>query len=191
MQGEDDGDGGLPSRRRFLSGGAALPVVLTLAGRPALAGQCTVSGRLSGNLSTPRTICDGRDPRFWAANPGLWPGGFSPGANRGAQPQAKVRQTEIGQATPFTAATGVPAPMVAMVVEDEQGRQQRQMLPMTLMQALWSKDPRLTHYAAAILNAAAWPRSFGYDVAAMRALIRRRDGDPTLVRDLALINRPA
>jgi hypothetical protein len=191
MHGEDD-NAGRPSRRHFLRGGAALPVIVTLASRPALAGQCTVSGRLSGNLSVPRTLCDGRDPRFWAVNPALWPGGFAPGRSEpGGPPPTTIRSDEIGQATTFAAATGATAPLVAMQVLDAKGNRQKQMLPMTLMQALWSGDQRLMQYAAAALNATAWPRSYGYDLAAMRGLIARRDGDPAFVRDLTLINRTA
>ena len=56
------------SRRRFtaaLGGGA---VILTLAGKPVWANQCTVSGMMSGNLSAPKgTPCQGCTPGYWGA----------------------------------------------------------------------------------------------------------------------------
>jgi hypothetical protein len=56
-------------RRRFLTGGlATLPVVITtLANRPALAGDnlCTVSARMSGNLSRPVRGPCGSSPGCW------------------------------------------------------------------------------------------------------------------------------
>jgi hypothetical protein len=63
------------SRRRFvLGGGAMAPVMVTLAGRPALANVCTVSGTLSGNLSRPDAVdCRGLSPEFWRTHPGQWP----------------------------------------------------------------------------------------------------------------------
>ncbi len=56
------------SRRRFtatLGGGA---IILTLAGKPVWASQCTVSGMMSGNLSAPKgTPCQGCTPGYWGA----------------------------------------------------------------------------------------------------------------------------
>ncbi len=56
------------ARRRFtaaLGGGA---VILTLAGKPVWANQCTVSGMMSGNLSAPKgTPCQGCTPGYWGA----------------------------------------------------------------------------------------------------------------------------
>ncbi|WP_346380784.1 hypothetical protein, partial [Acidithiobacillus sp.] len=53
-------------RRRFtatLGGGA---IILTLAGKPVWANQCTVSGMMSGNLSAPQgTPCQGCTPGYW------------------------------------------------------------------------------------------------------------------------------
>ena len=56
------------ARRRFtaaLGGGA---IILTLAGKPVWANQCTVSGMMSGNLSAPKgTPCQGCTPGYWGA----------------------------------------------------------------------------------------------------------------------------
>ena len=68
------------ARRRFtavLGGGA---VILTLAGKPVWANQCTVSGMMSGNLSAPKsTPCQGCTPGYWGAcqHLGSWVG-FKP-----------------------------------------------------------------------------------------------------------------
>lgn len=57
------------SRRRFTRASLiATPVIMTLASRPALGYyNCTISGLLSGNISSPRDIgpCDGQSPGFW------------------------------------------------------------------------------------------------------------------------------
>ena len=70
------------SRRRFtatLGGGA---IILTLAGKPVWANQCTVSGMMSGNLSAPKgTPCQGCTPGYWKVCQHLdsWgPTGFHP-----------------------------------------------------------------------------------------------------------------
>ena len=56
------------TRRRFtaaLGGGA---IILTLAGKPVWASQCTVSGMMSGNLSAPMgKPCQGCTPGYWGA----------------------------------------------------------------------------------------------------------------------------
>ena len=67
-------------RRRFLFKGAVIsaPVIMTVASRPVWAGgwrkwgggkgrNCTLSGQLSGNLSTPDEVCSGE-----GCTPGYW-----------------------------------------------------------------------------------------------------------------------
>jgi hypothetical protein len=69
------------SRRRFARAGIAAPVVLgTLVSRPVLgagpAYNCTVSGQLSGNVSSPgNTVCSsiGSSKSFWLGST-TWPG---------------------------------------------------------------------------------------------------------------------
>lgn len=58
------------ARRRFskigLTGSA---VIFTLASRPVWAGQCTISGMMSGNVSSPGQItCGGCTPGYWKNN---------------------------------------------------------------------------------------------------------------------------
>lgn len=72
--GYDDCDNGTesrlidPQRRAFSRLGLAGPVILSLASRPVLAGNC-LSNMLSGNLSSPeRGLCSlGYDPLYWAS----------------------------------------------------------------------------------------------------------------------------
>jgi len=87
-------------RRKFTKAGiASVPVILTLASRPALGGgyggggyvgkgygggkyHCTVSGMLSGNLSKPDDYtCEGCTPGYWGTHPKKWYDcGHKPGA---------------------------------------------------------------------------------------------------------------
>ena len=64
-----------PSRRQFLKkslvAGSA-PVLMSLASRPVLANQCSISGMLSGNISPPQVICAGLTPGFWGQHPDEW-----------------------------------------------------------------------------------------------------------------------
>jgi hypothetical protein len=70
------------SRRRFAKAGAATPVVLgSLLSKPALATQpynCTISGQMSGNMSTRPGMVDcktlGKSPGYWK-NASTWPAG--------------------------------------------------------------------------------------------------------------------
>ena len=68
------------SRRQFAKAGAAAPVVLgSLLSKPALGAgyTCTISGQMSGNISSHPTAntCSelGRIPAYWTAN--TWPSG--------------------------------------------------------------------------------------------------------------------
>ena len=55
------------SKRRLAA--ASVPVLLTLANRPAMATYCGVSGRMSGNMSvTNQVTCYGDAPSYWAHN---------------------------------------------------------------------------------------------------------------------------
>ncbi len=71
------------SRRRFTKAGAAASgVILTLASRPVLANQCTISGMMSGNTSSPHQVrCEGCTPGFWTNPVGVtrWPAPYTPG----------------------------------------------------------------------------------------------------------------
>lgn len=78
------------SRRRFTRAGAAAPVVLgSLISRPVLATgdrppyNCTISGKMSGNLSSHPNQVDcktlGHSPGYWKNHTG-WPGGLVAGS---------------------------------------------------------------------------------------------------------------
>ena len=87
----DSGDLGLDAsksikkgRRHFLIGAAkTAPVILTVAGRPALGAQCFPSGFASGNLSKPDEpmSCGGLSPGYWKNHitSGDWPYPYQPG----------------------------------------------------------------------------------------------------------------
>lgn len=68
------------ARRRILAGGlAGAPLILTLSSRSAFASHCSVSGMMSGNLSSPTDIvCTGRTPGYWKAHAAQWPN-YDPG----------------------------------------------------------------------------------------------------------------
>lgn len=200
-------------RRNFLIGGVAIgvPVVMTLASRSAFAGQCSISGTLSGNLSQPHTHCQGCDAHTWACNPSSWPSGYTPG-----QPNPV---TCFGQGTPSdysfcnndqlgelrrppfnwnsTQVNYYKQTACAAVLYNYAVWNRSPMVcgsypsggnpPLTLMQALWSGNTTESTYAACILNAANWGTSFGYTVSQMQELIASRDGDPTFVPQLQLL----
>ena len=71
------------SRRKFAKAGVvAVPVIMTLASRPAMGnyggssggGKCALSGMLSGNLSKPDdgTVCHGCTPGYWKTHQEQW-----------------------------------------------------------------------------------------------------------------------
>lgn len=62
-------------RRRFIKRAiVAAPFILTVASRPVLAANCTMSGQLSGNLSDAGDPCGGEgcSVEFWKNNLGKW-----------------------------------------------------------------------------------------------------------------------
>jgi len=62
------------SKRRLLKGVVGTtPVILAVSSKPVLAGWCTVSGFLSGNLSThhDNQYCGGRSPGYWIGPNGI------------------------------------------------------------------------------------------------------------------------
>ena len=65
------------SRRRLLKGAVgASPIILAVSSKPVLAGWCTVSGFLSGNLSNHHMkTCGGRSPGYWKRRCRLYPEG--------------------------------------------------------------------------------------------------------------------
>ena len=54
------------SRRRLTGAGLGVSAIFTLASRPVWANQCTLSGMMSGNLSSPAAqACAGCTPGYW------------------------------------------------------------------------------------------------------------------------------
>lgn len=95
------------SRRRFSRSGLAVSgVLLTLASRPALAGQClSPSGFQSGNVShhgTPIT-CSGRTPGYWGTHPEEWPSPYDPGKCKGDNPGECMKSKNWEDGTKFSA----------------------------------------------------------------------------------------
>lgn len=93
------------ARRRFsMSGLAVSGVVLTLASRPVLAGQClSPSGFQSGNVShhgTP-TTCSGRTPGYWGTHPEEWPSPYEPGECKSDKPGACMKADKWEDGTLF------------------------------------------------------------------------------------------
>jgi len=68
-------------RRRMLKGAVvSVPLIMTVTSRPVLANHCSVSGTLSGNLSTPHDhICVGLTPGYWGQHPYEWPSPYYAG----------------------------------------------------------------------------------------------------------------
>ena len=62
------------TKRKLLKGAAIAPVFLTVASRPVFAGNCSVSGAISGNLSDPSKVfdCAGLTPGYWGQHPNEW-----------------------------------------------------------------------------------------------------------------------
>lgn len=70
----------LAGRRGFLKKGAliATPVIVSVTSKPVWAGNCTLSGMLSGNLSQQTFVCQGGLPSVWA-NTTSWPAPYASG----------------------------------------------------------------------------------------------------------------
>ncbi|MHA1113768.1 MAG: hypothetical protein ACTSRY_04605 [Alphaproteobacteria bacterium] len=74
-------------RRRFLLGGAAAPVILTLASRPALAANCEPCGFMELSASATASAaarvetCGGANTEYWKYDIAAWePTGYDPGS---------------------------------------------------------------------------------------------------------------
>lgn len=78
---EDAAEQSSPGRRRLLKGAVvSVPLIMTVTSRPVLANHCTVSGTLSGNLSTPHDhMCLGLTPGYWGQHPFEWPSPYYAG----------------------------------------------------------------------------------------------------------------
>lgn len=209
-------------RRRFLIGGVATgaPILMTLASRSAFADQqCSISGTLSGNLSRPKSQCEGCDAHTWACNPSSWPSACNPGhynpitcygqgtpsdwsfcdgqqLKQLSQSPYKWSKSQISnyqylacQGTLYNYAVFNSGPSTCNPYPYSENGGGGNP-PMTLMQALWSSNVTESTYAACILNAAKWGSSFGYTLPQMQQLIAKNNGQSGFVTDLQkLFNR--
>jgi len=173
------------TRRRFLKGAAATPVIMTVASRPVMGAYCTPSAWVSGNLSDngPKVdSCGGRSPGFWKARPDKWSRtGYLPGTckNWSYKSTCKVYKDD---GTKFN----------AVFVSGNPHYDNK-----TLMQVLWLEgyeDPYQlgAHIVAAVLNAASKP-NYGMSVAdvqkiysqlAMTGVYQPSVGDPMTAQDI-------
>ena len=68
-------------RRRFIKRAIiAAPFILTVASQPVWAGNCTMSGQMSGNLSDANPLCGGQgcSPGYWKKHTDMWHDAFQP-----------------------------------------------------------------------------------------------------------------
>lgn len=152
------------SRRRLLKGAALTPVLLSLASRPVLGQECTISGMMSGNTSDHDhgTNCNGLSPGAWkTADKGAGDWGRTPCdpgtpkdtqtlASRGGRDRDKSKCPFNSDGTPFFA-----------YPDAFRGRDPHY-AGKTLMEVLWMQgheDPHRfgAHIAAALLNAYSMP----------------------------------
>lgn len=153
------------SRRRFVTGLAGGSVLMTVASRPAMAGLCTPSAWVSGNLSDAgqkQRRCGGKPPKHWQDKPNQWPPRYRPGnckndkndrgKGKGGQSSSDCNGKYASNGTPFHRGFGDGSgPCGGSVFGDK-----------TMMQLLWESSHndlhRLAkHVIAAHLNAAAIP----------------------------------
>lgn len=159
-------------RRRLSKAAIAVPVIATLAARPALA--CSVSGFMSGNASPggdPRCEGYGCTPGFWKNNTKAWKV-YS--AGKCAEWQgSKCTQWDPG--TPGTTLGEILPPTCAGI-----GTYFNQVSASDTLMSILSKGVNnggqvtteyapVCHYIAAILNAAASSTSYGSSVADIQA----------------------
>lgn len=141
------------ARRRFLIGGSAVPVVLTLSGRTAFADNCTYSGAMSGNLSNQRTSSCAK-----GLSPGYWKAAYD-GKGQNHMSWPIPLDTQYSDAV---YGVGIPLPQIPP--------QNGQTYDPASMRAALDNGHDHAHFAAAILNSytvAGYP----YDPATLRKLI--------------------
>lgn len=188
--GSMDGGGAPPqpvrtgtARRRLLTGGlVSVPVVATLASRPALAANCTVSGMLSGNQSLPTTTpCGGLSPGYWGRKQhyGDWQIFVPTGSN--ATTFDSVFPGFVVKADGTKNTTITMAQCFKPFVNDQDA------FPST-----WSNKELLQQVCAAVLNAAAASTlgfDYGYTVSEIETYIIENWNDPvTLNGTLDMLN---
>lgn len=163
------------ARRRFskigLTGSA---VIFTLASRPVWAGQCSISGIMSGNVSSPGQItCAGCTPGYWKNNH------IDTSSHDWIGTGYKTTDT-------FNSVFGVSDYTTAcnLITHDY-----------TLLEVLNMKgheDPRVPrlggHAVAALLNAAAFPDQFGYTASEILLLFQNSTNNADMKNMLVMLN---
>ena len=163
------------ARRRFskigLTGSA---VIFTLASRPVWAGQCSISGMTSGNVSAPGQItCGGCTPGYWKNNH------IDTTSHEWIGTGYKTTDT-------FNSVFGVSdyTTVCNLITHDY-----------TLLEVLNMKgneDPRLPrlggHAVAALLNAASFPDQFGYTASEILQLFKNSTNNGELKNTLVMLN---
>jgi len=202
------------SRRKLITGLAATPVIMTLASRPALARNfCSISGWGSVHPSgrPDDQLCNGRSPGFWRTywsgpSESAWKqtpfyqgptnpfsskhsddysiptlGQLSTAVIDGILTQAEVDTyiADLTTADSFDNLMGTPTALPDNPIDMPIQRP-------TIMQVFWEHEGSdAFHYAASLLNAAAWGETgYGYSLAQMRTLIATRDGTAGFIADL-------
>ncbi len=160
-----------PGRRRLLKGAAiGTPVIMTLASRPVLATNCSISGNMSGNLSHhDEFICDGRTPGYWGEHPNEWQplGYYAGGCKNGMSGKHCKDHAYEDDGTPFH-------DMTLGFAGSRHGS-------LTMMQVIQlggnDDDYQLgAHAVAALLNAAYFGQNvFGYSEDEIRRIYREKE----------------
>lgn len=151
------------SRRRFVTGLAGGSVLMTVASQPAMAGLCTPSAWVSGNLSQvggKHRRCGGKAPKHWRDKPNQWPSRYRPGSCKDNKGKGKGFGHDNRDCDGKYASNGTPfhrgygdgsGPCRGSSFGDK-----------TMMQLLWEQNHsdlhRLgSHVVAALLNSATIP----------------------------------
>ena len=158
------------SRRRLTGAGLGVSAIFTLASRPVWANQCTLSGMMSGNLSSPAAqACAGCTPGYWKQSQHLdsWVAtGF----------KTTDRFNKIFGFTQYLKKNGTPYTLLE-VMQELNG----------------SGDPISTnlgfHAVAALLNAAHPAVNYGYTVGEIISMCQKNISTPAKLKDsLAMMN---
>ena len=196
------------SRRRLAGAGISASVLMTLSSRSALASHCTVSGMLSGNLSSPDAdvSCRDKTPGFWKthpeSSPAYTPGPCNPISYTGGECSDYTEPTSLELVNAISDGVLTELEVDTYNATPRGTRFSTVFGPgiaasptLTLMQALWMEDPSrppalVAHCVAAVMNAIEFgPEAFGYSVEGVVALVHAGIGSPsTLTSQLTMLN---
>jgi hypothetical protein len=193
-------------RRRLLKGAtAAAPVIMTLAGKPVLGGQCAVSGMLSGPKSGEIPIkCAGCTPGYWKTHPaamnalGYFPGTSEDGTVDPYTGECKKNQSSssgggtckryYNDGYSFRDLLGFSALDLGL---NPDPKLMTDGIEPSLMQVLWLEKSMThangaygAHLVAGALNALAFPEQYGYTLEQFKNLIMYPPPDVTDIKEL-------